>query len=114
MRILRLTPTVERKLLGARHTRDHRAERIAARIVRDVRERGDAALFAWSKKLDQAELRSEHLWASAAEFAAAKSCVGRGLLRAMVHPSRNVRRDAKRQLPKSWLLEVERVVTIAQ
>src|SRR5579885_2526419 len=96
MRILRLTPTVERKLLGARHTRDHRAERIA----RDVRERGDAALLAWSKKLDQAELRSENLWASAAEFAAAKSCVGRGFLRAIEHAARNVRRVAERQLPK--------------
>ncbi len=114
MRICRLTPTVERKLLGARRARDHRAERIAERIVRDVRERGDAALFAWSKKLDQAELRSENLWASAAEFATAKSRVGRAFLRAIEHAARNVRRVAERQLPKPWSLEVERGVTISQ
>ena len=28
------------------------AERVAARIIADVRRRGDAALFAWTRRLD--------------------------------------------------------------
>jgi histidinol dehydrogenase len=52
MRIFKLTPRVENHMLRARRQRDMRAERIASRIVADVRKRGDSALFAWAKKLD--------------------------------------------------------------
>ena len=47
------------------------AERIAARIVGDVRLRGDAALFAWAKKLDGVDLGAQRLWISASEARAA-------------------------------------------
>src|SRR5271170_2168241 len=52
MRILKLTPAVEKKLLRARQERDREAERVAAEIIADVRNRGDVALFAWAEKLD--------------------------------------------------------------
>src|SRR2546422_8165704 len=60
MRIIRLNRKVADDLLRARGRRDAAAENIAARIVADVRRRGDAALFYWTKKLDGAGLaRSE-------------------------------------------------------
>lgn len=114
MRILNLTPTLERRLLRARRSRDVTAERVAARIVRDVRQRGDAALFAWSRKLDRMELRSANLWVSASELAAAKSQAAGEFLSALEHAVRNVRRVAERQLPRPWSLEPERGVRISQ
>jgi len=68
MRIVKLTVAVERQLLRARQTRDAEAERVAARIVRDVQRRRDAALFAWTKKLDGIDLRREGVWISRREM----------------------------------------------
>jgi len=64
MRILKLTPGVERKLLAARVSHDQEAQAVAARIIADVRKRGDAALLAWTKELDQADLTANDLWIS--------------------------------------------------
>jgi hypothetical protein len=47
MRIVPLTDAFAEKLLAARRGSDAAAERVAARIVRDVRRRGDAALLSY-------------------------------------------------------------------
>jgi histidinol dehydrogenase len=114
MRILRLTSAVEKNLLRARQERDAEAERIASEIIDDVRRRGDAALFAWVKKLDSLDLRREGLWVRESEIHAAGKQVSDEFLRAVEHAARNVRRIAERQLPKSWTLEVEPGVKISQ
>src|SRR5271170_6025380 len=75
MRILKLTSAVEKQLLRARQQRDVVAERVAARIVADVRRRGDSALFAWTKELDGVDLRGEGVWISRREMSAAASSV---------------------------------------
>ena len=59
-RILQLTAATEKQLLRARQFRDTDAERVAAKIIADVRKRGDAALFAWTKKLDRLNLNSKN------------------------------------------------------
>jgi histidinol dehydrogenase len=114
MRIAKLTPALERKLLRARQERDLEAERIASEIVEDVRRRGDSALYAWAKKLDGVDLRSEALWITEGEIRAAQRQAGRGFLEALVHAARNVRRVAEKQLPRPWTLEVEPGVKIGQ
>jgi histidinol dehydrogenase len=114
MRIVRLTPAVERKLLRARQEHDAEAEGIASKIVGDVRRRGDAALSAWVKKLDGIDLRRESLWISGGEIRAARKQVSRDFLRALEHAARNVRRVAEKQLPKPWTIEVEPGVRIGQ
>jgi histidinol dehydrogenase len=114
MRILKLTPAIEQNLLRARHERDAEAERIAAGIVADVRQRGDAALGAWSKKLDGIDLRRSGVWVPRREFNAASKQVSLDFLRALRHAEKNIRRVAEKQLPRPWSLEVERGVTIAQ
>jgi len=45
MRVLPLTNATEEKVLASRRASGREAERIASRIVADVRRRGDAALF---------------------------------------------------------------------
>jgi histidinol dehydrogenase len=114
MRILRLTPAVEKKLLCARQEHDAAAERIASEIVGDVRRRGDSALSAWVKKLDGVDLQRESLWIAEEEIRAARKQVSRDFLRALEHAARNVRRVAEKQLPKPWTVEVEPGVKISQ
>jgi len=114
MRIVRLTPAVEKKLLRARQEHDAEAEDIASKIVGDVRRRGDAALSAWVKKLDGIDLRRESLLISGGEIRAARKQVSHDFLRALEHAARNVRRVAEKQLPKPWTIEVEPGVKIGQ
>jgi histidinol dehydrogenase len=114
MRILRLTAVVEQELLRARQWRDVEAERVAARIVRDVQRRGDAALLAWAKKLDGVELRRGGVWISRSEIRAAVQAVSAEFLRAVRHAARNVRRVAERQMPRDWTIEVEPGVRVGQ
>jgi len=114
MRILKLTPAVEKHLFHARFERDREAEAIAAKIVADVRKRGDAALFAYAKKFDGADLRRVGVWISRRDIAAARNRISQDFLRAIQHAARNIRRVAQKQLPRPWSLEVEPGVTISQ
>ena len=114
MRILKLTSAVEKNLLRARHERDLEAERIAARIIADVRKRGDAALSAWAKKLDGIDLRRSGVWISEREINAARKRVKPEFIGALRHAEKNIRQVAEKQLPRPWSLEVEPGVTISQ
>jgi histidinol dehydrogenase len=114
MRILRLTAAVEKNLLRARHERDLEAERVAAAIIADVRKRGDASLFAYTKKFDAIDLRRTSLWISKREIVAARKQVSPEFLRAVRHAERNIRHVAEKQLPRPWSLAIERGVTISQ
>lgn len=114
MRILKLTREVEKKLLAARLVRDEAAERVAARIVEDVRRRGDAALFAWTKKLDGIDLRREGVWIEEKELRAAEKKAKPELVRAIRQTIRNLRRVAEKQLPREWSVRVERGVKVRQ
>ncbi|MGC2389748.1 MAG: histidinol dehydrogenase [Candidatus Acidiferrum sp.] len=114
MRILKLTAAVEKNLLRARHERDRKAETIAANIIADVRKRGDSALFEYTKKFDRVDLRPANVWISQREIAAARKRVSAAFLRALQHAAHNIRRVAKKQLPRPWTLDVESGVKISQ
>jgi histidinol dehydrogenase len=114
MRIVRLTPNVEKSLLAARQQRDIEAERVAAKIVNDVRRRGDKALFAWTKRLDRTDLRREGVWITRRELESAHDRASEDFLRAVRHASRNIRRVAQSQMPRSSTLKVEPGVMIKQ
>lgn len=115
MRILELTNRVAERLLAGRSSVDRAAERVALRIVRDVRRRGDAALLAWSRRLDDADYASaRQIWVTARAFRAARRVVDPALLRAIEHAARNIRRVAEQQKPRSWSLEVEPGVRVGQ
>jgi histidinol dehydrogenase len=114
MRIVQLTSAVEKKLLRARRHRDLQAERVAARIVGDVRRRGDAALFSWTKKLDRVDLRGNVVWILRSAMRAAANSVSTEFLRAVKHAARNVQRVAEQQMPRPWTIEVEPGVRVGQ
>jgi len=114
MRILNLTAATEARLMKLREGHDRAAYRAAARIVHDVIRRGDAALDAWSLKLDGVNLRQSGLWVSRREMVAARRRVKPEFLRAVAHAAANVRRVAEEQKPREWSLTVEPGVQVAQ
>ncbi len=114
MRILTLTDAVAAKFLARRSSHDAAAERIAARILADVRKNGDAALFRWALRLDGFRLTRKSLWISRAEMRAASCNVPRDLLRAIEHAARNIRRVADEQRPRSWTITIEPGVRVGQ
>ena len=114
MRIVALTSRVEEKMLAARQHRDAAAESVASRIVNDVRRRGDAAVFAWTRRLDGIRLTPRTLWVSASERRAAARAVPKVLRAALEHAARNIRRVAEAQLPPSWSITIEPGVRVGQ
>jgi histidinol dehydrogenase len=114
MRIVPLTDAAARKVLRSRRAVNRDAERVAARIVADVRRRGDRALFAWTKRLDRVELGPRSVWVSRAEMRAARKGVSRQFLAAIDHAARNIRAVARRQKPQEWSIEVEPGVSAGQ
>jgi histidinol dehydrogenase len=111
MRIVTLTKNVERALLRGR--RDEKAHRVAARIIADVRKRGDAAAREWNKKFDGVDLRGG-MWVSPLEIKKAAKGIAEETRIAIEHAARNIRVVAERQLPREWTLEVEPGVNISQ
>src|SRR5712672_2295818 len=114
MRILRLTAAVEKKLLAARNRRDMQAEKVAAKIIADVRRTGDAGLRSWAQKLDDTDLARTGMWVLQQEIEEALGKVGADFLRAVKHAIANVRKVAVKQLPRNWSMEVEPGVSIGQ
>ena len=114
MRVLRLTKATAEKLLAARRGRDRAAERIAARILADVRRRGDAAVLAWMRRLDGLRLGPATLWVARKQLRKARRQVSREFLRAVEHAARNIRRVAERQAPHAWSFDVEPGVRVGQ
>jgi histidinol dehydrogenase len=113
MRIIKLTKNVERALLHGRRERDEKAHRVAARIIADVRKRGDVAIRQWTKKFDGVDLRAG-MWVSSRAIEKAREDIAEETWLAMEHAARNIRVVAERQLPREWTLEVEAGVKISQ
>jgi histidinol dehydrogenase len=107
MRILPLTEATQRKVLASRRDSSREAELIAARIISDVRRRGDAALCAWTKKFDRVALTPKTVWVSRAELAQARRGISKEFLEAIDHAGRNIRAVAMKQKPQEWTIEVE-------
>jgi histidinol dehydrogenase len=114
MRILKLTGAVEKRLLVARERRDVQAEKVVAKIIADIRRRGDAALSYWTQKLDSIDLARQGMWVSPREIEESQKSVSADFLRAVKHAIANVRKVAEKQLPRGWSIEVEPGVSIGQ
>lgn len=71
-------------------------------IIKEVRERGDAALRDYTRRFDGAELRD--LWVSAAEFDAAREAVDPYFLETLKEAAGNIRRFHERQRHNDFVL----------
>jgi histidinol dehydrogenase len=112
MRILKLTPQTEKWLLARRAQRD--ADAIAEAIAADVRKRGDAALFAYTKKFDNTDLAKTGVWITQKEIRAALKATSTKFRKAIEKAAENVRRVAEKQLPRPWTVETTPGVKIRQ
>ena len=102
-------------MLASRRDSSRDAERVAARIVEDVRRRGDAALFSWTKRLDRVGAQSARTCGSRALKCSQRAQkVSREFLAAIDHAARNIRAVARRQKPQEWTIEVEPGVRAGQ
>ena len=71
-------------------------------IIREVRERGDAALRDYTRRFDGAELRD--LWVSAEEFDAAREAVDPYFMETLREAAENIRRFHERQRHNDFVL----------
>lgn len=99
------------RLLRPRQGCDPRIQRRVARIVHDVRTRGDEALLAYARTLDGL---SGPIEISRAEMRRHAGAVPLPVREAIAVAARNIRRVAERQLPRPWRVSTARGVTITQ
>ncbi|MGH9328710.1 MAG: histidinol dehydrogenase [Terriglobia bacterium] len=78
------------------------AENVARRILKDVRDRGDAALVRLTLKFDGIDLEKTGFTVTASEIREAHTQVDREFVAALRQAARNIRSAARRQLPKAW------------
>jgi histidinol dehydrogenase len=103
LRIIRSTDKVALgRLDRARQASLAEAERVARRILDDVRREGDRALIRYTRRLDHLDLRKEGFTVSAEEVRHARREVAPGFVRALRVAAKNIRAVARRQLPREW------------
>ena len=114
MQILKLTPQTEKRLLARRAQHDAKAHAIAAKIIADVRNHRDAALFAYARKFDHTDLRRTGVWITQQEIRVAQKATSAEFRKAIEKAAENVRRVAEKQLPRPWTVETSPGVKIHQ
>jgi histidinol dehydrogenase len=98
-------------LLDRSAKRDLAFERRVARIVSDVRRRGDAAVLSYAKRFDKL---SEPVEVTRTEMARGAASVQSDVRRAIAAAARNIRHVARRQIPRGWTTRPVAGVTIVQ
>ena len=114
MRIVKLNPRTEKWLLSRRTHQDREAQAVAAEIIADVRKRGDAAILAWTKKLDDVDLGKTGVWLAQKEIKGAQKHVSAEFLTAIRQAAESIRRVAEKQLPQPWAVETAPGVKVHQ
>src|SRR5690349_6322214 len=89
-----------------------RAEKTAAKIVNDVRRRGDSALLRYTRKFDGFE--GKNLRVAQEEIDAAWQQVTSDFRRALETAAANIRRFCEWQRPQEWIREVQPGVRLGQ
>ena len=101
------------KLVSRGSTVAPKVERTVARIIREVRAGGDAALRKYACKLDGLG-EKQSLLVSRRELEAARRQVSPQFMQAIERAARNIRRFAEWQLPKSWVRTMEPGIRVGQ
>lgn len=113
--VLRIVDSRDRRavaqLLEPERARDAATERLVARIVADIRTRGDAALRHHTRALDGVAGRLE---VSRSEIEAAARRVPKTVRRAIRAAAAHIRRVATRQVPKGWRIRVAPGISVEQ
>ena len=100
------------RLFARRAVRIGRAEAIVRPILEAVRKRGDRALVSYARRFDG--LRGKSVRVPAERLDAAREALSPQFEQALNVASRQIRRFAERQMPKSWSKSFGRGVTLGQ
>lgn len=88
-------------------------ERAVAKIVKDVRTKGDRALLAYARKFDGLG-KGQLVQVTRAELQQAARSVSKDFTKSIEKAAKNIRRYAEWQLPKSWMRTVEPGIRVGQ
>lgn len=102
------------QLLRRRATSLADAERVAARILAEIRRNGDRALVRYAMRFDRLDLNKTGFEVGREEIRAAYKQVPRGFVAALRVAARNIRAVAKRQLPRAWSTSTTAGVKVSQ
>lgn len=106
MKILNLTKESKEELLrtlAERSTESFQKQQDAVdAIVRDVKAKGDAAVFAYTQKFDGVTISPDNLWVTQEEIDAAYKAIDPELLTVIRESAANVRAFHERQRRNSW------------
>jgi histidinol dehydrogenase len=113
--LMRIVDSTRRRavdaLLSPERTRDAATERQVARIVADVRRKGDAALIGYARKFDHLD---DPIEVSRDEMRLAARTVPPEVRAAIRAAARNIRAVANRQVPRGWRVSVVPGVSVEQ
>ena len=101
-------------LLRARRGTLADAEKVVIPIIDDVRRHGDKALLRYTKKFDHLDLRKAGFTVSPQEFRAASREVSKEFKAAVRVAAANIRKAARRQLPRPWSCYTQAGVKVGQ
>jgi histidinol dehydrogenase len=102
------------KLLRARSTTLAEAQAVVRPILEDVRRHGDRALQRYAKKFDRLDLGKSGFTVSREEIRRAYREVPRGFVAAVREAAANIRKAARRQLPRPWTCYTRPGVSVGQ
>jgi histidinol dehydrogenase len=102
------------RLLQARTTSLAEAEAVVRPILDDIRRQGDRALRRYARKFDRLDLRKAGFTVSSDEIRHAYREVPRGFVAALRVAAANIRKTARRQLPRPWTFETCTGVSVGQ
>ena len=100
-----------RRLVDRRHATDPVIERRVARIIENVRRRGDRALAEYARRFDRL---ADPLEVSADDMREGARETPPAVRRAIKEAARHIRRIARRQVPKGWRTTVVPGVVVEQ
>lgn len=107
MRTVRLTADTQKDILGTLLKRSPNNyteyETIVADIIRNVREQGDGAVFAYTKKFDKWEIGAENIRVTEAEIDEAFEAMDKDFVEVMKRSAANIEAFHRRQLRNSWI-----------
>ena len=106
MKIVELTEDTKRNILKDLLKRSPnnylQFEQIVADIVRDVKENGDKAVFAYTEKFDKFKLTADTIKVSQEEIKEAYNLLNDDFIKVMKHSRENIRTYHEKQLHTSW------------
>jgi histidinol dehydrogenase len=118
MKIVKLTSETKNNLLSGllkRTTDDYGDyEKTVKAIVADVHERGDEAIFEYTKKFDKAEINADNIRVTDAEIEEAYSLVDEKLLAVIRRSIANIRDFHMKQKRNTWITTDEKGIILGQ